>query len=108
MSSKRREMSELSNGHAANTSISASSTLTSAAAASRAFVGTDHAAQLMHKLNTMRSNSMLCDYEIRVNGHSFHCHKFILIATSDFFKAMLSGVVVVVVVTVLHRSIFQL
>jgi hypothetical protein len=52
----------------------------------------DHAVQLMNKLNSMRSNSLYCDYEIRVNGHSFHCHKFILIATSDFFKAMLSGI----------------
>lgn len=46
---------------------------------------------LLKRLNSMRDDQSLCDYEIRVNGQTFHCHKFILIAMSDFFRLMLTG-----------------
>lgn len=51
----------------------------------------NHSLMLLKKLNTMRTNEHeLCDYEIRVNGESFYCHRCVLIAASDFFKAMLT------------------
>lgn len=46
---------------------------------------TDHSIKLLSSLNNMRNDESLCDYEIRVNGKSFFCHKFLLIAMSDFF-----------------------
>ena len=51
----------------------------------------EHSFNLLKSLNLMRDNKSLCDYEIQVNGKSFYCHKFVLIAMSDFFKAMLTG-----------------
>ena len=54
-------------------------------------VKTDHSSSLLKKLNLMRDDENLCDYEIRINGKLFYCHKCLLIATSDFFKAMLTG-----------------
>jgi hypothetical protein len=51
----------------------------------------DHSSNLLKMLDKMRSDKLLCDYEIRVNGKSFFCHKCILIAMSDFFRAMLTG-----------------
>jgi hypothetical protein len=51
----------------------------------------DHSSNLLKILDSMRGDRSLCDYEIRVNGESFSCHKCILIAMSDFFRAMLTG-----------------
>ena len=51
----------------------------------------DYSRQLLNKLNEMRNDSKLCDYEIRCNGQLFNAHKCVLIAVSDFFKAMLTG-----------------
>lgn len=51
----------------------------------------DYSKQLLQNLNLMRNDTTLCDYEIRCNGHVYNVHKFILIAISDFFKAMLTG-----------------
>jgi hypothetical protein len=51
----------------------------------------DHSSHLLRILDSMRGDKSLCDYEIRVNGESFFCHKCILIAMSDFFRAMLTG-----------------
>jgi len=47
--------------------------------------------ELLSRLNQMRGDPKLCDYEIRVNGITLNVHKFILIAVSDFFKCMLTG-----------------
>lgn len=52
---------------------------------------TDHFSSLLNRLNLMRNEETLCDYEIKCNEKTFHCHKFILIAMSDFFKTMLSS-----------------
>jgi len=53
-------------------------------------MNSEHSKLLLQTLNEMRDNESLCDYEIRVNGQSFYCHKCLLIAMSDFFKAMLT------------------
>jgi kelch-like protein 9/13 len=50
----------------------------------------DYSSNLLKQLNSMRNDRSLCDYEIRVNGESFSCHKCILIAISDFFRLMLT------------------
>jgi hypothetical protein len=55
------------------------------------FCKVDHSNKLLMRLDSMRNNESMCDYEIKCNGESFLCHKFVLIAMSDFFKAMLTG-----------------
>lgn len=52
------------------------------------FFKTDHSNKLLNILDKQRNDESLCDYEIRCNGKSFFCHKCVLIAMSDFFKAM--------------------
>lgn len=39
----------------------------------------------------MRDTLELCDFRIDINNKHFLCHKFLLMATSDYFKAMLNG-----------------
>ena len=51
----------------------------------------DHSSKLLKILNSQRNDKSLCDYEIRVNGESFYCHKCVLISMSDFFNVMLTG-----------------
>ncbi|CAF1135418.1 unnamed protein product [Adineta steineri] len=51
----------------------------------------NYAKNLLAKLSLMRRNVELCDFRIDVNNKSFLCHKFLLIATSDYFKAMFNG-----------------
>lgn len=50
-----------------------------------------HSAFVLDLINRQRNDPALCDYEIRVNERSFHCHKCILIGLSEFFKVMLTG-----------------
>jgi hypothetical protein len=50
-----------------------------------------YAFKLLSKLSSMRDDQSLCDYQIRVNNYCFNVHKCLLIAVSDFFKAMLTG-----------------
>ena len=46
----------------------------------------DYSKQLLNKLNEMRNDSKLCDYEIRCNGQVFKAHKCVLIAThTDYY-----------------------
>ena len=33
----------------------------------------------------------LCDFEVIVEGSSFTCHKLVLAASSDYFRALLPG-----------------
>jgi hypothetical protein len=47
---------------------------------------------LLEKLNEQRvSNSSLCDMIINVDGHIFHVHKCLMIASSDYFAAMFNS-----------------
>ena len=52
---------------------------------------TDHSIKLLNILNNQRNEKSMCDYEIRINGESLYCHKCVLIAMSDFFSVMLTG-----------------
>jgi hypothetical protein len=39
----------------------------------------------------MRDKPELCDFRIDINNKHLFCHKFLLIATSDYFKTMFNG-----------------
>ena len=49
------------------------------------------ARSLLGRLALMRAQEELCDFRIDVNGKQFSCHKFLLMATSDYFKALFTG-----------------
>ena len=51
----------------------------------------DYATKLLEKFSLMRNNPELCDFRIDVNNKHLFCHKFLLIATSDYFKTMFNG-----------------
>jgi hypothetical protein len=51
----------------------------------------NYAKNVLGKLSLMRDNTDLCDFRIDINNKKFLCHKFFLIATSDYFKAMFNG-----------------
>jgi hypothetical protein len=51
----------------------------------------NYAKNLLNKLSSMRDNVELCDFRIDINNKQFLCHKFLLVATSDYFKAMFNG-----------------
>lgn len=50
-----------------------------------------YATNLLHELSSMREQKQFCDLCLRVNGHDYFCHKFLLIAASDYFKAMFTS-----------------
>jgi hypothetical protein len=47
--------------------------------------------KLLKTLNSMRNDKALCDFEIKCENDSFYCHKCLLIATSDYFRVLLTG-----------------
>lgn len=47
--------------------------------------------RLLRKLSLMRHRAELCDFRIDINKKHFYCHKFLLIAVSDYFNAMFNG-----------------
>jgi len=51
----------------------------------------NYAKNFLNKLSLMRNNIELCDFRIDVNNKQLLCHKFLLIAASDYFKAMFNG-----------------
>ncbi|CAF0730395.1 unnamed protein product [Rotaria sordida] len=51
----------------------------------------NYAKNILDKLSLMRDKVELCDFRININNKQFLCHKFLLIATSDYFKAMFNG-----------------
>jgi hypothetical protein len=51
----------------------------------------NYATNFLCKLSLMRHDGDLCDFRIDINNKQFLCHKFLLIATSDYFKAMFHG-----------------
>ena len=50
-----------------------------------------YATRLLKQLSSMRDQAELCDFCIIVNGRQFFCHRFLLFASSDYFKAMFNG-----------------
>jgi hypothetical protein len=51
----------------------------------------NYAQNCLSKLSLMRNHIDLCDFRIDINDKQLLCHKFLLIATSDYFKAMFNG-----------------
>jgi len=51
----------------------------------------NYAVKLLEKLSLMRDKPELCDFRIDINNKQLFCHKFLLIATSDYFKVMFNG-----------------
>jgi hypothetical protein len=54
-------------------------------------VSSNYATKLLEKFSLMRDKPELCDFRIDINAKHLFCHKFLLIATSDYFKAMFNG-----------------
>ncbi|CAF1979589.1 unnamed protein product [Rotaria magnacalcarata] len=50
-----------------------------------------YAKNILAQLSLMRDKVELCDFRIDINNKHFFCHKFLLIATSDYFKGMFNG-----------------
>ncbi|KAF7662156.1 hypothetical protein LDENG_00243870 [Lucifuga dentata] len=51
-------------------------------------VSESHGLQLLGVLRSFREQSLLFDFTIKVQDHSFSCHRCVLAACSDFFRAM--------------------
>ncbi|CAF3488082.1 unnamed protein product [Rotaria sp. Silwood1] len=51
----------------------------------------NYATKLLEKVSSLRDKPELCDFRIDINDKHLYCHKFLLIAISDYFKAMFSG-----------------
>ncbi|KAK3531875.1 hypothetical protein QTP70_033963, partial [Hemibagrus guttatus] len=51
-------------------------------------VSEDHGDKLLNVLRTFRDKGMLFDFQIQVQGEILPCHRCVLAACSDFFKAM--------------------
>ncbi len=51
----------------------------------------NYAKNILAKLSLMRDKAELCDFRIDINNKQLLCHKFLLIVTSDYFKAMFTG-----------------
>jgi hypothetical protein len=51
----------------------------------------NYAKNFLSKLSLMRDRVDLCDFRIDINNKQLLCHKFLLIAASDYFKAMFNG-----------------
>ena len=51
----------------------------------------NYAVKLLEKFSLMRERPELCDFRLDINDKQFYCHKFLLIATSDYFKVMFNG-----------------
>lgn len=55
------------------------------------YIDEEHSLFLLQRLSLLRQNKDLCDVELRVGETSFHVHKVVLAAISDYFKAMFSA-----------------
>ncbi|XP_042269175.1 kelch repeat and BTB domain-containing protein 3 [Thunnus albacares] len=51
-------------------------------------VSESHGLQLLGVLRSFREHGLLFDFTIKVQEHSFPCHRCVLAACSDFFRAM--------------------
>lgn len=52
---------------------------------------TNYATKLLEKFSSMRDKPDLCDFRIDINNEHLYCHKFLLMATSDYFKVLFNG-----------------
>jgi hypothetical protein len=51
----------------------------------------NYARNLLEQFSLMRDHADQCDFRINVNGKDYRCHKVLLIAASDYFKAMFNS-----------------
>jgi hypothetical protein len=51
----------------------------------------NYAIKLLEKFSLMRDKPELCDFRIDINDKHLYCHKFLLMATSDYFKVLFNG-----------------
>ncbi|XP_022796859.1 kelch-like protein 12 [Stylophora pistillata] len=51
----------------------------------------DYKDELLHTLNELRENNILCDTTIRAQGQDFPAHRCVLSAASSYFRAMFSS-----------------
>jgi len=58
---------------------------------SQKMTATDHSSKLIVGLDELRSAGILCDYTIIAGGVEMHVHRSVLVACSDYFRAMLTG-----------------
>jgi kelch-like protein 22 len=54
-------------------------------------VTSNYATKLLQTVSSMREKPELCDFRIDINTKHLFCHRFLLIAVSDYFRAMLNG-----------------
>jgi len=66
-------------------------TMASVTTVSQMMVSTDHSSKLIDGLDGLRSAGILCDYTIIAGGLEMHVHRAVLVACSDYFRAMLTG-----------------
>ena len=55
------------------------------------YVELSHPAQLLSGLRDLQNNTQFCDVIIAVDGQEFPCHKVVLSAFSQYFRAMFGG-----------------
>ncbi|XP_078621936.1 kelch-like protein 26 [Branchiostoma floridae x Branchiostoma japonicum] len=67
---------------------SAESTLPSPLPADRTFSSSRHSGEVLRYLNTLRTDALLCDITLIVDGKEIPAHKNILASCSDYFRAM--------------------
>jgi len=73
------------------TTDSPSPTCTSVTTVSHMMTSADHLSKLITGLDTLRASGVLCDYTIIAGGLEMHVHRAVLVACSDYFRAMLTG-----------------
>ena len=66
-------------------------TVASVTIVSQMMRSTDHSSKLIGGLDALRSAGILCDYTIIAGGLEMHVHRNVLVACSDYFRAMLTG-----------------
>jgi len=58
---------------------------------SQIMTSSDHLSKLVVGLDALRAAGTLCDYTIIAGGLEMHVHRNVLVACSDYFRAMLTG-----------------
>ena len=72
-------------------SASPSCTMAPVTTVSQVMTSTDHSSKLIVGLDSLRADGVLCDYTIIAGGLEMHVHRNVLVACSDYFRAMLTG-----------------
>jgi len=66
-------------------------TMASVTSVSQVMTSTGHSSRLIVGLDILRAAGILCDYTIIAGGLEMHVHRAVLVACSDYFRAMLTG-----------------